>query len=79
MKSMCEVETIDTFEDFVLFWNKAKNKSLDDQLELWVSEYMSGWPELLETQIKGYVGQNVDWRQIAKEKVFCDLAFGRGK
>jgi len=67
---MCEVETIDTFEDFVLFWNKARDKSPDGQLELWVSEYMFGRPELLEKQIKNYADQNMDWRQIAKEKVF---------
>ena len=70
MKSTYKTATIDTFDDFVLFWNKAKNKSLDDKIELWVSEYMSDRSELLEKQIKNYADQNTDWKQIAKEKVF---------
>jgi len=31
---------------------------------------MSRWPELLAKQQEDYTGQNFDWRQIAREKVF---------
>jgi len=35
---------------------------------------MSLWPELLTLQIKDYETQNLNWRQIAREKVFYNLS-----
>ena len=63
-------EFIDTFPAFLVYWDKAQYQCLDDQIEAWASEYMSQWPELLEKQIEDYTAQRLDWRQIAREKVF---------
>jgi len=35
---------------------------------------MAQWPELLAKQMEVYATQNVDWRQIAREKVFPYMA-----
>lgn len=61
---------VDTFPDFLIFWEKARNLPLAIQLELWESEYMAGYPELREKQIQNYADQQEDWKQIASEKVF---------
>lgn len=67
---MSECELIDTFATFLAFWNKAQNKSMDAQIETWASEYMSCWPELLEKQLRDYSDKDIDWRQIARSRVF---------
>jgi hypothetical protein len=65
---MCEL--IDTFPAFLTYWTRVQGKPLDDQLERWAMEYLSSCPELLDKQIEDYSSQNLDWRQIAREKVF---------
>jgi len=67
---MSNVRVIDTFPAFLTYWTKVQGKPLDDQIEGWATEYMSPWPELLAMQIEDYSSQNLDWRQIAREKVF---------
>ncbi|MBC7264030.1 MAG: hypothetical protein H5T64_06680 [Chloroflexi bacterium] len=67
-------EFVDTFPAFLTYWTGAQAKSLDDQIEGWATEYMSLWPELLAQQIEDYSSQNIDWRQIARERVFPYLA-----
>lgn len=66
--SMCTL--IDTFPAFLTYWAEAGHKSLDDQIEDWATGYMAQWPELLAKQIEDYATQGLDWRQIAREKVF---------
>lgn len=63
-------EFVDTFSAFLTYWAKVQGKPLHDQVESWATEYMSLWPELLAKQIEDYSSQNLDWRQIAREKVF---------
>lgn len=70
---MKSFEIIDTFAAFQAYWAKARNQPMNDQIERWASEYMSGWPELLEKQIVDYSEQNLDWKEIAREKVFPHL------
>jgi hypothetical protein len=65
---------IDTFHAFLTYWADAKNKPREEQIENWAEGYMAQWPELLAKQIEDYAGQNLDWRQIAREKVFPFLA-----
>lgn len=67
---MSTCEFVDTFPAFLTYWDKAHGKPVDDQIEGWAREYMSLWPELLAKQIEDYSSQNLDWRQIAREKVF---------
>ncbi len=70
MRNSVKCEVIDTFSFFLTHWAKAQGQPLDDQIEAWATEYMSPWPELLAKQIDDYAAQGVDWRQIAREKVF---------
>ncbi len=67
---MSNVRVIDTFPAFLTYWAKVQGKPLDEQIEGWATDYMSLWPELLARQIEDYSSQNLDWRQIAREKVF---------
>jgi hypothetical protein len=67
---MSTCEFIDTFPVFLTYWTEVQGKPLDDQIEGWAREYMSLWPELLAKQTEDYSSQNLDWRQIAREKVF---------
>jgi hypothetical protein len=64
------VTLIDTFSTFLAFWTNARHASMDEQVERWAFEYIAAYPELLGKQIDDYTSQNLDWRQIAKEKVF---------
>jgi len=68
--TMNSFEVIDTFPAFQTYWAKAQNKPMDAQIELWASEYMSNWKELLDKQIEDYSEQNLDWKQIARERIF---------
>jgi hypothetical protein len=65
---------IDTFPAFITYWAEAGQKLLDEQLESWAAAYMSQWPEILSKQIENYTEENLDWRKIAREKVFPYLA-----
>lgn len=67
---MAEVEVIDIFPDFLLWWARAHEKPIDDQIDGWANEYLSCLPELLEKQIGNYAEQNLDWRQVAIERIF---------
>ena len=67
---MSDLEIVDTFPAFLSYWTAAREKAFEDQIELWAGEYLSYWPELLEAQIQDYSEQDLDWRQVAREKVF---------
>jgi len=71
---MPQCNIIDTFPVFVRFWEKAQGESLETQVELWLTDYMSQWPELLAKQQKNYAEQGVEWRAVARERVFPSLA-----
>jgi hypothetical protein len=64
------LEIIDTFPAFLKYWEKAQIQSLDEQIKGWEKVYMAPWPELLTKQIDNYEADKLDWRQIAREKVF---------
>ncbi len=56
------------------YWSQVKDRSIEDQLDAWETEYMALWPDLLDKQLDDYSSQNAEWRQIAREKVFPYLA-----
>jgi hypothetical protein len=64
------LEIIDTFPAFLKYWEKAKNQSLDEQIKNWEDIYLAPWPELLVKQLDSYATDKLDWRKIAREKVF---------
>ena len=61
---------IDIFPRFLTYWEGVKNLSLDEQIERWANEYLGPYPELLAKQTEDYAQQGLDWRQVAREKVF---------
>lgn len=64
------VVLIDTFPAFLELWDTAQGQSVDVQVERWLTDYMSQWPELLAKQQKDYADQGIDWRTVARERVF---------
>lgn len=64
---------MDTFDDFVRYWNDACSSTTADRVGSWESSYMRKYPELLEKQIRAYEAAGLDWRQIARDKVFSRL------
>lgn len=70
---MPNYKIIDTFPTFRMFWARARHKPPNDQVEGWVSDYMSQWPELLEKQQGDYASMGMDWRQVALERIFPTL------
>ena len=71
---MQQIRIINTYPDFLEFWEKYQNRPITIQVEKWASEYMAKWPELLEMQISDYTNQHIAWQQIASEKVFPFLS-----
>lgn len=68
----CEV--IDTFPSFLACWETACTLPLEDVIDRWQHEYLEPWPELFAKQRDDYVAQGVDWRAVARERVFPFLA-----
>ncbi len=64
------IEGIDTFPNFLHWWDKAYEQSINEQIESWSNEHLSCWPELLAKQIDDYAEQGLDWKKVAAEKVF---------
>ncbi len=65
---------IDTFPAFLEFWNRSSRLNVDDQIRAWELDYMSRWPDLLKLQIADYESHGLDWRQIARERIFPFLS-----
>jgi hypothetical protein len=61
---------IDTYPAFLQFWAAARDEPLERQIERWADEYLAPWPGLLALQQADYAGQNLDWRAVARERIF---------
>jgi hypothetical protein len=61
---------IDTYIEFMDFWERFRDKDPNDQVRGWAEEYMDRWPELLEMQKDDYAKMGEDWRIIAAQRVF---------
>jgi len=61
---------LDTFPAFIDYWGLFRDRSVDEQIEGWKSVYLKPWPELFEKQVKDYQDQDLDWRKVAREKIF---------
>jgi len=51
----------------------VRDTPLHRQVEAWFTEYVAPWPELAEKQRSNYAKMGIDWRQIARERVFPHL------
>ena len=69
--STCEI--LDTFPSFLETWDNMQHGSVEMQMDVWLNEYMSGYPELLQKQLDDYASMNEDWRVTASERIFPAL------
>jgi hypothetical protein len=67
---MPEAHFIDTFPAFLNFWSEVRDRPLEAQIDAWAADYMSGWRDLLQKQQEDYANEKIDWREIARERVF---------
>ena len=61
------LKTLDTYQDFSDYWSLASTQTVDEQLHLWQTLYMSKYPELLDKQVRSYKDANTDWEEIARK------------
>jgi hypothetical protein len=61
---------IDTYPAFLEFWTEACRQTIEQQIEGWASKYMAQWPELYDKQVQDYQSEGLDWRQVARERIF---------
>ncbi len=55
------------------YWAVCRRRTLEEQLRGWETEYLEPWPELVAKQVADYASQGLDWRTIARERVFPHL------
>lgn len=64
---------LDTYPDFLAYWEKYQDRDIEEQVRGWADEYMFNYPELLDRQKKDYRDMELDWREVAAERVFPHL------
>ncbi len=67
---MLEIQIIDTFPAFEQFWQCFNRQPIDVQIDAWTAVYMSAWPELLQMQVEDYQAEGLDWKQVARQRIF---------
>ncbi len=63
-------KTLDAFPAFERFWKRVEAEPVARQIERWEGEYMAPWPELLSKQKESYAAEGVDWKRVARLRVF---------
>ena len=66
---MSDFKLIDTFRDFQDYWNKSSGKSIHEQIDNWLLDYMNKWPKLRDKQTEDYEKSGEKWREIAQKYV----------
>jgi len=70
MNSLPAPDLLDTFPDFEKFWAWYSHRPLEEQIEGWAEVYRTAWPELFAKQAEDYRAEGLDWRQVARDRVF---------
>lgn len=65
---------IDTFAEFLHYWEEVKTQEIDVQIEKWKSSYMKKYPELCEKQITEYRETGAEWKDIARQYIYANLS-----
>lgn len=66
-------EILDTFPAFERYWRHARFQPLPAQIDRWEGEYLADWPELLEKIKRNYSEAGVNWKRIARSRIFPHL------
>jgi hypothetical protein len=70
---MVRLDLLDTYLAFERYWREVRSEDVEVQIERWENEYMADWPELLAKLKKSYSDEGVDWRTVARTRVFPHL------
>ena len=70
---MEKLEILDTFPAFMNYWDQFSELPLKERIDQWAHGYLAPWPDLLAMQVDDYREQHIDWRVIAREKIFTNL------
>ena len=70
---MGSLPLVDTFPAFQEFWTGARDLPVERQIALWEREYMAPWPELLAKQKENYRSLGVEWKKVARARIFPQL------
>ncbi|MBU0493971.1 MAG: hypothetical protein KKA73_30095 [Chloroflexi bacterium] len=65
---------LDTWPHWQAVWARVAQAPLDDQIDAWANEYMARYPALFAKQTADYASAGVDWRTVARDRVFPHLA-----
>lgn len=71
---MPKLYLIDTFPEFLAYWQHVQDMPMTEQIEAWADLYMNHWPELRQKQLNCYTEEGEDWRAIACDHVFPFLS-----
>jgi len=67
------LEVLDTFPAFERYWRAVRSEPVNVQIDRWEHEYMAAWPELLAKLQQNYSEDGVDWKRIARTRIFPHL------
>jgi len=65
---------LDTWPTWQEVWARVADASLETQIDAWATEYMARYPALLDKQVADYASAGMDWRTVARERVFPPMA-----
>ncbi len=68
------MDLLDTWPAWQLVWARVADAPIEAQIEAWATEYMAPYPALLDKQVTDYASAGVDWRAVARERVFPHMA-----
>lgn len=71
--SVRRLKVLDTFPAFERYWRAVRSEPVGVQIDRWEHEYMGPWPELLEKLKRNYSEERVDWKRIARTRIFPHL------
>ena len=65
-----EFDLIDTFPEFMDYWNKSQKDNASEEIKTWESYYKTNYPELFEKIVQDYTESGLNWEDIARDKIF---------
>ena len=70
---MARYTIVDTFPAFLRVWESLQGASTDDFLIAWAQDYLGSWPDLYRKQVRNYSEAGVDWKRVARRRIFPTL------
>lgn len=64
---------LDTWPAWRQTWDRVAHAPLEMQIDAWAMEYMALYPALFEKQVDNYASLDMDWRAVARDRVFPSM------